>query len=412
MHLLKILRGTNYFFNFSTPFTGADAARASLVGTQKINWNVLNKGCLNGGLSTNLGYTILTPSGLSSGYYKFSNSTISYRFNSTISTMKLSSIMAAIDVDVKFSKFLVTYLNGNNATWRVNGSITPTSPIKINVTAVTFWVSIKNSAGGGFSSPASIDKDSVSAANLLKKYNPNVIINSSTAAWKSSNWLFNYTFSSSPIVWMSTSNKIVSDGVQLINRTVTYGSNELYIREIYVSAGYWLEISKNITRLGNNSYNVLVKLSNLGSSATPSNQIVQVYNFLPRFYTLKSILVFSPSAWYNSAAANQSLNDVVYNGTMFQFALTPKVNPYNSSLAGYKGTANGNNTWTLKYNISGTGKFNFEDLFLTGVDPLHVDEVGSVKSLYVSAQYGGISSRVEYLLMGLAVILGVGFLVL
>ena len=65
-----------------------------------------------------------------------------------------------------------------------------------------------------------------------------------------------------------------------------------------------------------------------------------------------------------------------------------------------------NNTWTLTYNVSGNGEFNFDDLFLTGVDPLNVGEVGGTQAVIVEGEYSFLGAKVEYILGVMALIVG------
>ena len=240
------------------------------------------------------------------------------------------------------------------------------------------------------------------------------LLNSSTGNWNNtgSEWYFNSTFSSSPIVWMNLQNNIIDDGIQLTDRSITYGDNSIYVKELYIATGYWLQVTKNITRLSEGNYSILVTVLNRGTSPTPTGQVVMVYNFIPNTFNLTSSFAYSASTWYSTSVANETLNDPVYNGTMFQFGLLPATNPYDSSLAAYGSGPNANNTWTVEYNISGSGEFNFDDLFLSGVDPLNVQEVGATKALSVESIYGMISAKFEYVLVGVAVVASVLLFVL
>jgi hypothetical protein len=197
---------------------------------------------------------------------------------------------------------------------------------------------------------------------------------------------------------MDLKNNIINDGVQILNSSLTRGNNSIYIKEVYLVTGYWLEISKNITRYGENNYSVFIKVRNLGTSPTPSGQIVQVYNFIPIEFNLTSSLVYSNSIWYNTTFASENLSDPIYNGTMYQFGLIPNGNIYNSSLDAFTGVENLNNSWTLSYNLTGTGQFNYEDLFLVGVDPLHVKEYGATKSIFSEITFKNLNGGIEFAL--------------
>ncbi len=393
-----------------TSLTGSDASNASVSSDNRtLTWNTLNSNCLYSSNVTDISYIVNTPSEVNYAQnYKFINSTISYYVNTSISTLNLVSIKALTDLDLSFQKYLNTTLDGDNATWKITSNVSSSSNITVNLTEVTLWVSVRNGTGTGFTNPSIHDNDTISGAELLKIYNPNVLLNSSLPQWSnpSNEWYFNYTFTSSPIVWMDIKNNIVNDGIQLTNRTITYDNNSIFIKEIYLVTGYWLQINKNITRLGDNNYNVKITVINLGNSPTPSGQVVQVYNFLPNTFGMTSDFVFSSSPWYNTSNTSEVLNDAIYNGTMYQFALIPNNNPSNSSLDLYGGSSNENNTWSAEFNISGSGEFNYEDLFLTGVDPLHVEEYGATKALSIEGAITFVSDKLGIALGVAAVIIG------
>lgn len=394
-----------------TSMGGLDASNASFTANNRtINWNLWAAGCFNSGNLTNINYSVKTPNNLEAADdYKFINTTIKYKTNVSTSNIQIAIINASTDLDLSFQKYLNNTLSGDNASWKISANVSSSSDITINLTTVSLWVSTRNGTGTGFTNPSIRDVDTISGSDLLKIYNPGMTLNSSLADWSNTvandEWYFNYTFSSSPIVWMDIENSIINDGVQITNKSITYGNNSIYIKEIYLVTGYWLQIFKNITRLGDNNYSVFIEVKNLGTSPTPKNQVVYIYNFLPIGFNLTSSFVFSSSTWYNTTSANETLNDITYNGTMFQYGLLPNSNPTSSSLDAFGGTSNANNTWSVTYNVTGLGEFNFEDLFLTGVDPLHVDEVGSIKALSIEGAYNILSNKLELLLGATAIVI-------
>jgi len=412
--LTVVQAGGNLNFTFdNTTLAGSDASNASFTTDNRtINWNVFNGGCFNSGNSANINYSLNTPNAVAtSGDYKLVNTTIAYAFNHSFTSVDYSSVTAFVDNDLNFQKRVINVLNGDNATWRVSANISNPTNITVNLTQATLWVS-KRSAGS--TNPSNISNDTISGAQLLRTYYPNMILNTTNNTWTTNNteWFFNYTYSSSPIVWMNLKHNIVSDGVQITNRSVSYSNNSVYIKEIYLATGYWLQIFKNITRLANDSYQVDIKVRNLGTSSTPKDQVVVVYNFIPKEFNVTSSFVFSSSTWYNTTNANQTLNDPIYNGTMYQWGLIADTNPFNSSLDKWNGTENTNNTWSVTYNVTGSGQFKFDDLFLTGVDPLNVQEKGSTLSVVVESAYSAITSNLDYTLGGVALVVGVLLLLL
>ncbi|MCA9459110.1 MAG: hypothetical protein KC550_01020 [Nanoarchaeota archaeon] len=389
--------------------TGADSSNATFANANRtINWNVKAGSCFYAGNTTDISYDVITPTVNVGADYKIVNTTISYRSNNTFSALSLGEISALVDLDLSFDKYINTSLTGDNATWSVEAFVLNPSNITVNLTQVSLWVSVRNGTGTGFTNPSIIDNDTISGAALLNTYNPNVLLNSSLIPWNNSGseWYFNYTFSSSPIVWMDFDHNLVNDGFQIVNRSVSYGNNQIYIKEIYLATGYWLEITKNITRLSDSSYEVFIQVTNKGNSPTPAGQVVQVYNFIPNTFSLTTGFNFSTSPWYTTDSTNESLNDPIYNGTMFQYGLLPNSNPSNSSLDAFGSGSNQNNTWSVTFSINGSGEFNYDDLFLTGVDPLNVDDYGSTMAVIVEGTYNAASAGLEYLFIGTAIIVG------
>lgn len=389
---------------------GSDSGNAVVSGDNRsITWSALAGGCLNAATTTDISYDAITPTGINSANtYEIVNTTMTYQYNGTFSRIGLVSTEALVDLDLEFEKFLNNTLTGDNATWQITSEVSNPTDIDVNLTQVSLWVSVRDGTGTGFTNPSIIDNDTISGTTLTNDYFPNVLLNSSTVPWNNSGseWYFNYTFSSSPIVWMDFDALVIDDGLQIQNRSVSYGQDVVYIKELYLATGYWLEISRNITRLSDDNFNVLITVTNLGSSPTPADQAVQVYNFIPNTFTLTSPFVYSTSPWYTTDETNETLVDPVYNGTMYQFALLANGNPSNSSLDLYGGASNVNNTWTLTYNVSGSGEFNFDDLFLTGVDPLAVGQVGGTQAVVVEGAYSFASAKVEYILGVLALVIG------
>ena len=397
-------------FTFDTlSLTGLDSANASFSDNRTLTWNVLNNNCINSGENLNISYDINVPNNFESdGIIDFLNSTISYTFNESLSSINIDKITAVADVNLEFNKFQVNVLQGDNATWRVRSFVESDTSFIVNLTKVTMWVSERNFNNTGFTNPSSIDVDTISGASLQNIFTPGILLNS-TNPWDNvgTELFFNYTYSSSPIVWMDIENTLHDDGTQMKSQTESMNGDIGFTKRIYVATGYWLEITKNITRISDSNYRIDIKVSNLGNLPTPRGQSVVVYNFIPNDFNLTSSLVFSNSPWYNTQDTNTTLNDPIYNGTMFQFALLHNLNPSNSSLDKYLGTENINNTWTLTYNISGIGQFAFDDLFLTGVDPLKTGTIGGTQGIKIKGDFKSDSSVLRTSLVVVASILGI-----
>ena len=381
--------------NFSGVFTDIEFDATSTTGPDSTNvtyssdnltqtWDVLNGNCLNNSTNTSITYLVLPPNNFpTSGHYEITNSTLSYKLNETISHLRLTNILAVSEANLGFDKRIVgpTFLAvpDFNVTWNITGYFNTTSNISYQLNEVTLWVSQRN-VNGSYTDPNTVDTDTVGGGNLTISFAPGTIINL-TNSWFSNSWLFNYTDIPSPIVWMDANFTILNDGVQLINRSVVQNERDVFIKELYVIVGYWLEVNKNVTSISNDSYRIKIEVKNKGNSATPENAIVTVYDFLPSNYNLSSSYVYSDvgGGWYTSISTNNTIGGN-FQGTLIQWALTPTSNGgLNASLDGYSGTFHSNNTWSVEYNITGFGDYSVMDVYIAGLDPQKVDGAGSSK---------------------------------
>lgn len=374
----------DYYF-MSTSTAGSDAGNVAYSADNKtLYWDALNGGCLNLGSSTDISYIINTPLNIpQTTHYTVLNSTLRYTMNSTMSHLRVTDIRAISEANISFEKRIMSpshpVLYGSNVTWNVTGYFSTGTNISYELREVTFWVSQRN-VNGSYTDPNTIDNDTINNASLYTSSNPYVLINQ-TSPWMSNTWLFNYTDIPSPIVWMDINYSMTNDGVQLINRSYTQNGNDLYIKELYLIIGYWLEIEKNITSINNNTYAVKIDVHNKGNQVTPGATVVTIYDFIPSNYMLNGTFSYSSSPWYNTTQANNSVNGQ-YNGTLHQWALLPN-NALNTSFAAGPGK-NENTTWSVQYNVTGYGDYELMDVFITGLDPQQVDGAGSTKAVVVS----------------------------
>ncbi len=392
--------GKLYNVTFDPSTTGGvDAGNVTYSADNQTQvWNALGGSCLNKGSSTNINYTLNTPSNFpTSNNYDLTDTVLRYKLNQTVSHMRLVDITAVSEANIGIKKRIIgpTFVSGTdtNVTWNVTGDFNTSTNITYLLRSVTLWVSKRN-VSGQYTDLNTVDNDTVTKVPLKILYNPMLLVNS-TNAWKSLGWTFNYTDVPSPIVWAKGNFTIANDGAQLVNRSITQNNNDFYVKEVYVIVGYWLEINKNITSLGNNSYHVKITVKNKGNFATPANTVVTVYDFVPSNYNVTSPFVFSDTAngWYSTALSNHSVAGQ-YNGTLYQFGLVPTGNGgMNASLDGKYTTFNENNTWSANFNVTGYGNYKLMDVFITGLDPQKVDGAGSSKSVVVSEILDRISSK-------------------
>ena len=378
--------GTPFNFEFlPTTTAGADASNVTYAPDNLTQfWSVVGGNCLDLGNSTSINYIMSTPVNIpTTTHYEMINTTIRYAMNSTISHLRIVDILGVSEADLSFEKQIISpsdpILHGSNVTWNVSGYFETQTNITYLINEVTFWVSQRN-VNGSYTDPNTIDNDTISGSQLQVVSNPFVTFNTSNP-WSSNSWLFNYSDIPSPIVWMDVNFTINNDGVQLINRSITRNDNDVYIKELYLIIGYWLEINKNVTSIGDNEYNIKIDVHNKGNQVTPAGSIVTIYDFIPSNYNVTGAFVYSTSPWYNTAEASNNITGF-YNGTLWQWALTP-TNVLNTSFA--QGPAfNENTTWSVEYNVTGFGDYTLMDVFVTGLDPQKVDGAGASKAVVVS----------------------------
>lgn len=374
----------DYFFIPSTT-KGDDVANILYSLDNKTQfWNVLDGNCFNKSFFTNISYDVITPFNIpKTTNYNMLNATLEYSLNNSVSHLRLIDIKAISDAKLDFEKKIVKpahpTLYGSNVTWNVTGYFNTDSEIVYNLTTVTFWVSQRN-VDGKYTDLNTIDKDPISGEDLNVSLSPGSLINK-TKSWISSSWLFNYSDIPSPIVWMDVNFTILNDGTQLINRSVTKNGEDIYIKELYLIIGYWLEINKNITSVGDNKYNIKIDVHNKGNQVTPADTVVTIYDFVPQNYNVSEGFVYSQSPWYDTAVSNNSISGD-YSGYLFQWGLIPK-NVLNTSFA-QGPNFNENTTWSVSYNVTGFGDYELLDVFVTGLDPQKVDGAGSSKAVVVS----------------------------
>ncbi len=387
--------GTYYDFYFiPSTTTGLDAGNVTYSSDNLTQyWKALNFSCLDKGNKTYITYTISTPLNIpKTTHYKVVNSTLMYKLNETISHVRVTNIRAVSEAQMNVSKRIVgpshPVLYGSNVTWNVTSSFSVSNNLSYTLESIVLWVSKRNVVGS-YTDPNYIDNDTISGAPLKVVFTPFVEVNK-TNSWISSTWLFNYSDIPSPIVWMDVNFTLSNDGIQLINRSITQQGRDIYIKELYLIIGYWLEIEKNVTAINNDTYHVRIFVHNKGNQVTPADTVVTIYDFIPQGFNLSSNFVFSSSPWYNTTVANASINGY-YNGTLYQFGLIP-TNSLNTSFAAGP-DVNENTSWSVDYNVTGVGDYQLTDVFITGLDPMQVDGAGSTKAVIISEVINKLRSR-------------------
>lgn len=387
------------------------------VGNTQMNWNVLGGSCLNENENTSITYSLEIPLEIPvSDNYQIIESILEYTLNTSLSQIRVSNIDAISSSISSFEKNIVgpstSSFSDLNVTWNVSSNFsTQANDISYELREVTMWVSQRDFLSSTLTNPDTTDNDTISNLPLRITYNPTSIINNSNS-WNSPNWLFNYTENPQPIVWMQVDYAIHNDGVQLINRTTTQNENDIFIKELYIVVGYWLQVEKNITQVNNNTYFIEINVKNKGNSPTPENAIITVYDFLPSNFNVSGIVQLSDviGGWYWTASSASTLSAGPFNGTLLRWALNPTGNyNLNASFNKNDGEFNFTNTWSANYTIIGSGEYSVSEVFLVGIDPQRVDGAGGSEKVEINQQLNLASSfeRTLGIIAGILIVLGV-----
>lgn len=397
------LAGEPFEFEAASNVTNDTSAELSFVGNQLI-WNVSGGACMNSGDTFFLSYDILSPTNISeTSTYNITNTTLSYQLNNTVSHVRFDSLRAitsqgvALEIEKRIMDVADPFTNDSNVTWNGTGRLISTSDISLLLTEFSLWVSDHTG------NPNTRDNDTLDGSLLEIDYNLStpgfpVTLNATNNTWMSPGWLFNYSDLPSPILYGRPVFEILDDGVQITNRTVTRNGNDFAIKELFLVLGYWLEVQKNITSLGDDEYNIRIEVYNKGNQVTPENSIVTLFDFVPENFNITSNLTQITNtslypiitSWYEPQFNSENITGTGFNGTMLTWGLAGQT-PLNTSFAqGPRenfavGDANYNaTTFVVTFNVTGEGPYSLLDVFITGVDPQQIDGANSDQGVFVT----------------------------
>ncbi|MFP4403056.1 MAG: hypothetical protein ACLFPJ_01750 [Candidatus Woesearchaeota archaeon] len=289
---------------------------------------------------------------------------ITYDVSYAMTNLTVEQINASADIEYSEEKRIfrpADNLNNSNVTWEVRPKVYSELNISYDLNKVELWVT--NTDGN--------PNDIVSGLNVTHEGMPLKEINLTTN-WGNSSyfWYFNYTDSTDPpVVWIRPEWLITNDYGQILNHTTTVSGEDLYMKYIYVVHGYWLEIEKNISNIGEGQYRINTTVKNIGNGWTPIYEAVTVYDFVPDEFTAWN---FSDDTFNNQSVGIEGSN---YYGDSYVWSI-PWKGDMNSSLGPMKGpnaTGAENYTWNVAYTVNGTGTYSVSELYIVGLDPLKVD---------------------------------------
>ncbi|RMF06644.1 hypothetical protein D6764_01805, partial [Candidatus Woesearchaeota archaeon] len=317
-------------------------------------------GTLASGQNANISYQVRAPDSVpSSGTYPAVKQTLTYLVNYAASNITLIDVRARANINFSVTKRIVRPADNEfnrNVTWQSIPYVSAKENITFTLEKVSLWVT------------TTLNPNEYTGINTT--YTPNVEFNLSNrwTGGESNPWYFNFTDGSAPaypppIVWIKPFWIITNKYNQIVNQSYTREGTDIYIKYIYVINGYWLEVNKNITNMGNASYRIDIWVHNKGNGWTPENMTVTVYDFVPSNFVA-----------YNFTPAYNNLSNVSgeFSGVAYKWDIGLK-SPMNSSLAPDDGSPGGQDEWNATYYVNGSGDYVVSDLYIVGLDPRKVD---------------------------------------
>ncbi len=355
---------------------------------KQLVWTI-NGGTMQPGSTYQIHYAVRAPDSVpDSASYLAVMQTLNYKSQSAASQLYLGEVRAKAHIAINETKrirYPADNESNNNVTWETIPKVYTDKDINYTLETVTMWVTTTLNPNEKWLN-----------WSLNYTYEPNTRIHSATS-WEGSRWLFNFTDGTNgsaqvPIIWIKPEWVIENNNSQIINESMIQSGSDLYFKYIYVVHGYWLEITKNITAQGNNTYLINNTVFNRGNGYTPQNMTVTIYDFVPSEFVADT---FSPS--YDSSSTVEG----EFAGTAYLWDVGMRT-AINTSFSP-AGSTDGYDEYSLTYIVRGDGLFRATQLYVVGLDPRAVD--GASASPLVSIVSGIASTSTEFIYMAVVIIL-------
>ncbi len=369
-------------------------------GTSDSNWFwTPNGGNLSPGEEVNISYNVMAPHSVPfTATYMAIKEQISYDAPFLMSNLTIVDVNASAKLNQSVEKRIHSPADdelNKNVTWEARPKVTVPANISYQLNKVSLWVTTGQDP----------NRDSAGYTGLNRTYSGSPIAELNMShAWQtdsSNHWHFNFTDGSEPpIVWMEPEWLITNKYGQIKNYSRTVDGKDLYMKYIYVIHGYWLQVNKNITSIGDDNYKIFTYVENIGTGWTPRYEYVAVYDFVPNEFDAYNFSV-------TSNMLNQSVGtvDSDYYGTSYRWNI-PWKEGMNASLGPKNGpdaTGPGNYSWNVSYYVNGTGDYRVTELYIVGLDPFKVD--GATASPMISVISGLQTHSKEAIYVGIVAFL-------
>jgi len=340
-------------------------------------WWAPNGGEIAYNTTYNISYRVRAPFSVPfTATYKAIVERVSYSSSFLISNLSLDFINGSSDINFSLEKRISQPADdvfNHNVTWEIRPSMNTNLNITFDVNDVTLWVTENLD-------PSNKTHDTDwGLIEVNYSGTPMKEINISTGWGNSSyHWYFNYTDGANstyppPVVWMKPEWLITNKYGQIVNYSTTRSGNDLYIKYIYVIHGYWLEISKNVSNIAEDSYQIDIYVQNIGNGWTPQYTYVTVYDFIPNEFAVWDMTGGCPSTYCSNLTVGGAGSE--FNGMSYRWNI-----PWKGDMNASLGPKNGpdqvpaaNYSWTMAYKVNGSGPYRVTDLYIVGLDPLKVD---------------------------------------
>ncbi len=335
-------------------------------------WNP-SGGNLSYNESVNISYVVRAPHSVpATATYRALLEQIHYDAPFLMSNLTINDINASADLIFEEEKRIHSPADDDenkNVTWEARPHVAVPINISYELNKVSMWVT----SGQDPTNYTGLNKtyESEEEGEPLKEIN----ITENWETDSSNHWRFNYTDSSDPpIVWIKPEWLITNNYGQIMNYSRTVDGEDLYLKYIYVIHGYWLQINKNITSIGEDQYSVFTYVENIGTGWTPEGEMVAVYDFVPSEFDAYNFSI-------TDNMRNQSVGEpgTEYHGDSYRWNI-PWKDGKNSSLGPKNGpdaTTWDEYSWNVTYMVNGTGDYRATELYIVGLDPFKVDGAGA-----------------------------------
>ncbi len=380
----------NFTFDWLSP-TG-DYENVDNSSNRSWTWTV-NDGFVAHGDTFGINFSVCAPTTVpNSSTYRFLEETLRYETNNTLTGVDITEILARGDLRFNMTKRIDRPADEEEnriVTWETEPSVATSNEIQFNLTKVSLWVSE--------------NEDPNAMTNLKHRYFPDTLVDVENR-WNSylsmgERWYFNYTDGSHPdapppIIWTIPYYHIAHVDDQIITLFQTQSGDDFYSKYIYVISGYWLEIEKNVTNIGEDEYNISLNVWNIGPGYTPRDLTVTIYDFVPEN--------FDVTEWGDPIFDESQVVSGSFDGTAYLWNVPPERTPQNASFAP---AGDEYSTWNTSYIVEGTGDYTISDLYIVGLDPRLVDGGPASEVISVMSSMASESTEAVYVMIVLALVI-------